>query len=96
MEENTDEKVFVQQDGPYAARSRRALFGDQAGAGDFAASSEMVSPRYAGIKRFTADLTIESSGRASCQVIADLYETYTGKITMYLINQSSGGQTVKS
>lgn len=67
-----------------------------AGAGDFAASSEMVSPRYAGIKRFTADLTIESSGRASCQVIADLYETYTGKITMYLINQSSGGQTVKS
>ncbi|WP_300562085.1 hypothetical protein [uncultured Oscillibacter sp.] len=67
-----------------------------AGADDFAASTEMVSPRYATIREFFANLTISSSGKASCQVDADLYETYTGKITMYLINQSSGGQTVKS
>ena len=67
-----------------------------AGADDFAASAEMVSPRYATIREFSANLAISSSGKASCQVDADLYETYTGKITMYLINQSSGGQTVKS
>ena len=67
-----------------------------AGADDFAASAEMVSPRYATIREFSENLAISSSGKASCQVDADLYETYTGKITMYLINQSSGGQTVKS
>ena len=67
-----------------------------AGTNDLADSAEMVSPRYATIREFFANLTISSSGKASCQVDADLYETYTGKITMYLINQSSGGQTVKS
>nr|WP_325220997.1 hypothetical protein [uncultured Oscillibacter sp.] len=67
-----------------------------AGADDFTASSEMVSPRYAGIKSLSAHLTISNLGFASCEVDADLYEAYTGKITMRLVNQSSGGQTVKS
>ena len=67
-----------------------------AGADDFTASSEMVSPRYAGIKSLSAHLTISNLGFASCEVDADLYEAYTGKIPMRLVNQSSGGQTVKS
>ena len=67
-----------------------------AGTNDLATSPEMVSPRYATIREFFANLTISGSGKASCQVNAELYGTYTGKITMYLINQSNGGQTVKS
>ena len=50
-----------------------------AGADDFTASSEMVSPRYAGIKSLSAHLTISNLGFASCEVDADLYEAYTRK-----------------
>nr|WP_325214039.1 hypothetical protein [uncultured Oscillibacter sp.] len=67
-----------------------------AGTDDLMASAELVSPRYATIKRFSADLAISSSGQASCQVKADLYDSYTREVTMYLQDQSSGWQTVKS
>lgn len=67
-----------------------------AGTNDLADAAEMVSPRYAGIRELSADLTISSSGKAFCQVNAELYSAYTGKITMRLVNQSNGGQTVKS
>ena len=67
-----------------------------AGVDDFATSPAMVSPRYATIRKFFADLTISSSGQASCQVFDTLFGSYVGEVTMYLQDQSSGWQTVKS
>ncbi len=66
-----------------------------AGTDGLMASAELVPPRYATIKRFSADLTISNSGQASCLVKADLYGSYTREVTMYLQDQSSGWQTVK-
>lgn len=59
-------------------------------------SAEMISPRYATIRSLSASLTISSSGRASCRVEVSLYGSYTGEISMYLQDRSSGWQTVKS
>lgn len=66
-----------------------------AGADDFAASVGIVSPRYATIRRFYADLTISSSGQASCHVAVSLYGSYRGEVTMYLQQRSGGWQTIE-
>lgn len=66
------------------------------GTDDLTASAEILSPRYATIRKFSVELTISSSGQASCQAFGSLFGSYVGEFTMYLQDQSSGWQTVKS
>ena len=66
------------------------------GVDDAIAATETVSPRYVVLKSFFVDLSISTSGRATCSAEANVNSSYTVVITTELQQNDGGWHTIKS